>query len=182
MIFRKKADDPPPRVPFFRFILSPNPFDRLTVLCLCALLLTAALDLAKPRGGEGPAEAEVTVRVEGILPETAAAIAGQGVLFWEERYPVTPRETEIGAATVLCTDRQGQMHALPSARRVTLLLTLTVTGRDSPDGFLLGGQRYIAPNMTVRLTADGVDCSGKIMNIAINIPLSPEDYRQVVRK
>lgn len=182
MIPRRNAEKPPPRVLFSRFSLPKNPFDRLLALCLCALLLTTVLDVIKPRGGEAQTGAEVTVRVEGILPGAARTIAGQGVLFWEDRYPVAPRGAEIGTATVLCTDRRGQMHALPSARRVTLYLTLTVTGRNSPDGFLLEGQRYIAPNMTVRLTADGVDCSGKVMNIAINAPLSSEDYGQVVRK
>lgn len=139
--------------------------DLFVSLFLILAFAVICVGVFSPKKSRADEEALIFIRVEGISFAVAEQLSSERLFLLDEKYELLPVGIEGEPSRLLFTDSEGAIRELPSATKYTVTLMLRGTGVQSEAGFLLGAVRYIAPNMSLSLSAEASLVWGKITEI-----------------
>ena len=133
---------------------------------LVALFFVIVIGITSPAESDGDKRATVTVRIEGASYAVARNLHFEEIFLVDDKYPLELIGISEEPAYILRADRDGVIRKIPSETKYTVTLSLSAVGTGSDSGFLLGGVRYLAPNMDLTFSAQTSRVVGKIAHIS----------------
>lgn len=143
-------------------------FTPLWIIALTlSLLLILLTDGARLFTSKEDGRAVATLLLDGLDGATAEALASETAFTLEGGARCRLLSMgEIAPESVLFTDREGNIRALPSTRRFRATVTLEIPGRVTDDGFLAGGSRRLLCGARVRIDGDKTTATGLLLSLS----------------
>ena len=140
--------------------------DIFVALFLVALFSVIVIGISAPKASGGDRYADITVRIDGVSYAVARNLHFEEIFLVDDKYPLELIGISEEPAYILRADRDGVIRKIPSETKYTVTLSLAAVGTGSDSGFLLGGVRYLAPNMDLTVSAEISRAVGKITHIS----------------